>query len=143
MAVEGYHAQGTTVTLTTGGAVGCVRSVSLPEFSLEAIDASCLEDAAGGFMKKLAGGLIDGGEVQVTYVSVDAPDVPDGNQDTITIVVPQVTGTPPGTNGTQAGYTMSGTGFISSTSGGSLEINGLMENSFTFVFDGDTGPTVA
>ena len=56
MAVEGYHAQGTTVTLTTGGAVGCVRSVSLPEFSLEAIDASCLEDAAGGFMKKLSFG---------------------------------------------------------------------------------------
>jgi hypothetical protein len=142
MAVEGYHAQGTTVTLTNGGAVGCVRSVSLPEFSLEAIDASCLEDAVGGFMKKLAGGLIDAGEVQVTYVSVGAPDVPDGEQDTLTIVVPAVTaGTTP-SNGTMATYTISGTGFISSASGGSLEINGLMENSFTFVFDGDTGPTV-
>lgn len=141
MAVEGYHAQGTTVTLTTGGAVGCVRSVSLPEFSLEAIDASCLEDAAGGFMKKLSGGLIDAGEVQVTYVSVGAPDVPDGSQDTLTIVVPAVNAL--SSNGTQAGYTITGTGFISSASGGSLEINGLMENSFTFVFDGDTGPTIS
>ena len=141
MAVEGYHAQGTTVTLTTGGAVGCVRSVSLPEFSLEAIDASCLEDSVGGFMKKLSGGLIDAGEVQVTYVSVGAPDVPDGTQDTLTIVVPAAaTGS---SNGTQAGYTITGTGFISSASGGSLEINGLMENSFTFVFDGDTGPTIS
>lgn len=141
MAVEGYHAQGTTVTLTTGGAVGCVRSVSLPEFSLEAIDASCLEDSAGGFMKKLSGGLIDAGEVQVTYVSVDAPDVPDGAQDTLTIVVPAAAAG--SSNGTQAGYTVTGTGFISSASGGSLEINGLMENSFTFVFDGDTGPTIS
>jgi hypothetical protein len=141
MAVEGYHAQGTTVTLTTGGAVGCVRSVSLPEFSLEAIDASCLEDAAGGFMKKLSGGLIDAGEVQVTYVSVGAPDVPDGSQDTLTIVVPAVAAA--SSNGTQGGYTITGTGFISSASGGSLEINGLMENSFTFVFDGDTGPTIS
>jgi len=141
MAIEGYHAQGTTVTLTTGGAVGCVRSVSLPEFSLEAIDASCLEDSVGGFMKKLSGGLIDAGEVQVTYVSVGAPDVPDGAQDTLTIVVPAAAGA--SSNGTQAGYTITGTGFISSASGGSLEINGLMENSFTFVFDGDTGPTIS
>lgn len=141
MAIEGYHAQGTTVTLTTGGAVGCVRSVSLPEFSLEAIDASCLEDSVGGFMKKLSGGLIDAGEVQVTFVSIGAPDVPDGIQDTLTIVVPAVDSL--SSNGTQAGYTISGTGFISSASGGSLEINGLMENSFTFVFDGDTGPTVS
>jgi hypothetical protein len=141
MAIEGYHAQGTTVTLTTGGAVGCVRSVSLPEFSLEAIDASCLEDAVGGFMKKLSGGLIDAGEVQVTYVSVGAPKVPDGSQDTLTIVVPAIVAA--SSNGTQAGYTISGTGFISSTSGGSLEINGLMENSLTFVFDGETGPTVS
>ena len=141
MAIEGYHAQGTTVTLTTGGAVGCVRSVSLPEFSLEAIDASCLEDAVGGFMKKLSGGLIDAGEVQVTYVSVGAPDVPDGSQDTLTIVVPAVVAA--SSNGTQAGYTITGTGFISSASGGSLEINGLMENSLTFVFDGDTGPTIS
>jgi hypothetical protein len=141
MAVEGYHAQGTTVTLTTGGAVGCVRSVSLPEFSLEAIDASCLEDTAGGFMKKLSGGLIDGGEVQVTFVSTGAPTVPDGAQDTLTVVVPAVVSAT--SNGTQAGYTISGTGFISSASGGSLEINGLMENTLTFTFDGGTGPTVS
>ena len=140
MAVEGYHAQGTTVTLTAGGAIGCVRSVSLPEFSLEAIDASCLEDAAGGFMKKLSGGLVDAGEVQVTFVSVGAPTVPDGVQDTLTIVVPAASAS--SSNGTQAGYTLTGTGFISSSSGGSLEINGLMENTITFVFDGETGPSI-
>jgi len=141
MAVEGYHAQGTTVTLTAGGAIGCVRSVSLPEFSLEAIDASCLEDPAGGFMKKLSGGLVDAGEVQVTFVSVGAPTIPDGVQDTLTITVPAASAS--SSNGTQVGYTIAGTGFISSSSGGSLEINGLMENSLTFVFDGGTGPTVS
>ncbi len=141
MAIEGFHAQGTTVTLTTGGSIGCVRSVSLPEFTVEAIDASCLSDAAGSFMKKLSGGLIDGGEVQVTAVSTGSPIDPDGSQDTITIVVPAaVAGS---SNGTHTGYTLSGTGFVSSSSGGSLEINGLMENSFTFVFDGETGPTIS
>jgi hypothetical protein len=79
--------------------------------------------------------------VQVTAVSTGSPIDPDGSQDTITIVVPAaVAGS---SNGTQSGYTLSGTGFVSSSSGGSLEINGLMENSFTFVFDGETGPTIS
>lgn len=141
MAIEGFHAQGTTVTLTAGGAVGCVRSVSLPEFSIESIDASCLNDSMGSFMKKLSGGLVDAGEVQVTFVSVGVPTIPDGDQDTITIVVPATAGS--NDNGTHSGYTLTGTGFVSSSSGGSLEINGLMEHSLTFVFDGDTGPTVS
>lgn len=140
MAIDGYHAQGTTVSLTAGGSVGCVRSVSLPEFSLEAIDASCLEDAAGSFMKKLSGGLIDAGEVQVTFVSTGAFTIPDGGQDTITITVPAAAAG--SSNGTLTSFSISGTGFISSSSGGSLEVNGLMESSLTFTFDGDTGPTV-
>jgi len=139
MAVEGSTAQG--ITVTVGSAIGCVRSVTLPEFSLEAIDASCLEDAYGGFMKKLSGGLIDAGEVQVTYVSTGAPLTVSGEQQTCTIVIPAASSST--SNGTQAGYTLTGTGFISSASGGSLEINGLMENSVTFVFDGDTGPTIS
>jgi len=141
MAVDGYHAQGTTVSMTLTGAIGCVRSVSLPEFSLEAIDASCLNDAAGGFMKKLSGGLVDAGEVQVTFVSTGAFVVPDGQTDTLTITVPSVPTA--NSNGTHPGYTLSGSGFVSSSSGGSLEINGLMEHTVTFVFDGDTGPTVS
>lgn len=140
MAVDGYHAQGTTVTMTLTGAIGCVRSVSLPEFSLEAIDASCLDDTAGGFMKKLSGGLVDAGEVQVTFVSVGSPPIPDGKVDTLTIVVPSVPAA--NSNGTHSGYTLTGTGFVSSSSGGSLEINGLMEHTVTFVFDGVTGPSI-
>jgi hypothetical protein len=140
MAVEGYHAQGTTVTMTLTGAIGCVRSVSLPEFSLEAIDASCLNDAAGGFMKKLSGGLVDAGEVQVTFVSTGSFVIPDGQTDTLTITVPTVPTT--NSNGTHSGYTLTGSGFVSSSSGGSLEINGLMEHTVTFVFDGATGPSV-
>ncbi len=138
---NGYHAQGTTVTLTTAGAVECVRSVSLPEFSVEAIDASCLTDSAGSFMQKLSGGLIDGGEVQITSVASGAPRTPDGQQDTLTLTVPAVASA--SSNGTFAGYTLTGTGFITSSSGGSLEINGLMENSLTFVFDGDVGPAIS
>lgn len=140
MAVAGYHAQGTTVSITGGPAIGCVRSVSLPEMSLEVIEASCLSDTLGGFMSKLSGGLIDAGEITVTYISQGTPPVPNGGSDTITVTVPA-----PGadSNGTHSGYTITGSGFISSASGGSLEVNGLMENTITFVFDGYTGPTIS
>jgi len=139
----GSTAQGTTVVLDAGPVMGCVRSVSLPEMSLEVIDASCLSDTLGDFMSKLSGGLIDAGEVSVTYLSQGGPPVPDGTRDTITITVPAVTQPSGSQNGAHSGYTLTGSGFISSASGGSLEINGLVENTITFVFDGYSGPTIS
>lgn len=131
--MAGSTGQGTTVSLSGGGAVACLRSLTLPEWSMEEIDSSCLSDT--GFGKKIVGDLIDAG--QVSFMAVfelgDAPMTPTGLQDTITITFPIPT------DG-NAGGTLSGTGFISSCKLPDVEINGLLEQEVTFTFDGDTGP---
>ena len=130
--MAGFTGQGTTVALTTGGSVSCVRSLTLPTWSMESIDASCLSDT--GFMKKIAADLVDAGTVQVTAVfePTDEPYTPDGVQDTITITLPTAGAT---------GGILTGTGFISEATLPSVEIGGLLEQTFTFTFDGETGPT--
>lgn len=87
-----------------------------------------------GFMKKIAADLTDGGEVQVTVVFEldDVPFAPTGVQDTITVTLPSA--------GTSGGI-LTGTGYITSCSLPSVEIGGLLEQSFTFTFDGSVGPT--
>jgi hypothetical protein len=131
--MAGQSGQGSTVAFTTAGAVGCARSMTLPNWSMETIDASCLEDV--GFMKKVGADLVDGGEVEIVVLFEidDVPFTPSGDIDTITITIPSKTG------GTDA--TLSGTGFISSTQLPSLASSELMEQTITFVFDGQTGPT--
>ena len=126
--MAGQTGQGTTVAFTTAGAIGCVRSISLPEFSMEVIDAACLGDT--GFAKKIAGDLVDAGEVQITAVFEENGDiyVPDGVVDTITITLPD-------------GGVFSATGYITSNQLPNAEINTLMEQSITFTPDGVTGPT--
>jgi len=130
--MAGLTGQGTTVALTTGGSVACVRSLTLPTWSMESIDASCLSDT--GFMKKIAADLVDGGSVEVVAVfeASDTPYAPDGVTDTITITLPSAGAT---------GGILTGTGFISDCTLPSVEIGGLLVQSFTFVFDGETGPT--
>ncbi len=130
--MAGLTGQGTTVALTTGGSVACVRSLTLPTWSMDSIDASCISDT--GFMKKIAADLVDAGTVQVTAVFEADDDVfaPTGDQDTITITLPNA--------GTTSGI-LTGTGFVSECTLPSMEIGGLLEQSFTFTFDGETGPT--
>ena len=69
------------------------------------------------------------------FDTTSAPYTPDGIQDTITVTLPVA----PGTGGT--GGILTGTGFISECTLPSAETGGLMEQTITFVFDGDTGPT--
>ncbi len=130
--MAGLTGQGTTVALTNGGTVACIRSLTLPTWSMDAIDASCLSDT--GFMKKIAADLVDGGNVQCTVVfeAADEPFTPDGSSDTITVTLPSAGST---------GGILTGTGFVSECTLPSMEIGGLLEQSFTFTFDGETGPT--
>ena len=121
--ITGQTGQGSTVTI--GSAVGCVRSVTLPTFSMDSIDASCLSDT--GFMKKISADLSDAGEVQIVAAYGGASQELTGEQETITITFGD-------------GGSLSGTGFISAVDHGSLETGGLMEITTTFTFDGDTGP---
>jgi hypothetical protein len=144
MAVEGATSQGTTVAFTTIGTIACVRSISLPEFSLEAIEASCLSSSGANnppgtgvvaeFTKKLPGQLVDAGEISITMVFAldDEPEIPNGLIDTVTVTLPSAGAT---------GGILTGTGFVSSCQMPSLEPNGLLEQTITFVFDGGTGPT--
>jgi hypothetical protein len=121
--ITGQTGQGSTVTIAS--AVGCVRSVTLPTFSMDSIDASCLSDT--GFMKKISADLSDAGEVQIVAAYGGASQELSGEQETITITFGD-------------GGSLSGTGFISAVDHGSLETGGLMETTTTFTFDGDTGP---
>ena len=124
--ITGQTGQGSTVTIAS--AVGCVRSVTLPTFSMDSIDASCLSDT--GFMKKISADLSDAGEVQIVAAYGGASQELTGTQETITITFGD-------------GGSLSGTGFISAVDHGSLETGGLMETTTTFTFDGDTGPAYA
>ncbi len=130
--MAGFTGQGTTVAFTTAGSVSCVRSITLPTWSMDSIDASCLSDT--GFMKKIAADLVDAGTVQLTVVFEpnDEPYAPDGSQDTVTVTLPSAGST---------GGILTGTGFISECTLPSVEIGGLLEQTITFTFDGETGPT--
>jgi hypothetical protein len=158
MAIEGATGQSTTVAFADIGTIACVRSISLPEFSIESIDASCiapsapalpnrppidddglsptqdLNDIIAEYSKKIPGQLVEAGEIQITMVFAltDHPHIPNGLVDTITITLPNA--------GTTGGI-LTGTGFISSCQMPSIELNGLLEQTITFVFDGNTGPT--
>jgi hypothetical protein len=131
--MAGQTGQGSTVAFTTAGAVGCARSMTLPNWTMEAVDASCLETV--GFMAKVGADLVDGGEIEIVVLFEidDVPFAPSAVIDTITVTIPSKTG------GTAA--TLSGTGFISSVGLPSLATSELMEQTVTFTFDGQTGPT--
>lgn len=132
--MAGSTGQGTSVAFTTAGAVACLRSLTLPEWSMEEIESSCLSDT--GFGKKIVGDLVDAGNVSMTMVFEldDSPMTPDGVNDTLTITFP----TPPAG---ATGATLSGTGFISSCTLPEVTIGGLLEQTVVFTFDGETGPT--
>jgi hypothetical protein len=132
--MAGSTGQGTTVALSGGGAITCLRSLTLPEWSMEEIDTSCLSDT--GFTKKIVSDLVDAGSVSMTLVFdlTDSPVTPDSESDTLTVTFP----TPPG--GT-SGATLAGTGYVLSCTLPEVTIGGLLEQTVVFVFDGATGPT--
>jgi len=148
MAINALTGQNTTVSFSGLGTISCVRSISLPEFSLESVDASCLDDSTPNsppgtsvnaeFTKKIPGMLVDAGECQITMVFApgDSFHIPNGLQDTITVTLPAALNA-------GSGQALSGTGFVSSCQAPSVELNGLLEQTITFVFDGDTGPTLS
>ena len=119
---------GLGTTASFGGTGGCVRSVTLPEFSQEAIDVSCLDST--GFMEKIKAGLADAGEVSCTVLWEDDYVPPTIGADVaVTITLPD-------------GAIFAGSGWVSSVSFGSAEVGSVIEATVTVTFDGVTGPTV-
>lgn len=130
MAYVGMTGQGATVVLSTTGAIGCIRSIKLPEWSQEKIDASCLDTT--DWMRYIPGDLKDPGQLELTAVFDPSIGVPEPSvQETVTVTFP--IGDP--SNSTPA--TLTGSGFVQSVSQPSMEINNLLELSLTFCFDGD------
>lgn len=118
---------GLGTTISFGGTGGCVRSVTLPEFSQEAIDVSCLDSV--GFMEKIKAGLADPGEVSAVVLWEDDYTPPDIGEDvSVTITLPDSS-------------TFAGTGWVSGLSYGSAEVGSVIECTITVTFDGVAGPT--
>ena len=135
----GMTGQGATVTLSVTGDLGCVKAIQLPEWTQSKIDASCLNTT--GYKKYIPGDLSEPGEVTFTVVYEGLCPLPglavdSGSKvaETLTITIPD----PEANSGTLA--TLEGTGFISSVSQPNMEVDGLLELSVTFCFDG--GATV-
>ncbi len=134
MAFVGMTGQGATVNLSVTGAIGCIRSIKLPEWTQEKVDASCLNTT--GFKRYIAGDLTEPGQVEMTAVFDPANGVPDpsagelGAEETITVTFPVAN------EGGDAAV-LTGKGFLMSVGLPSMEVDNLLEVNFTFCFNGD------
>ena len=126
--VDAYTGQGVTVSLT--GVTACVKSITLPTFTQDTIEIPCLTDGLGTFKKKMPGGLVDAGEIQIVCLFANSVVIPVFGQETLTITFADSS-------------TLSGSGFVSSVDHGAAETGAVMEMTITFVFDGNTGPASA
>ena len=137
MAFVGDTGQGGTASLSVSGVIGvCYRSIQLPNWTMEKVDASCI--STEGFMRYIPADVIDPGDIQLEAI-FDAAD-----QDVSSVIgeVQEITITFPKTIETStAGATLIGTGFVSANQLPSMALNELMVLSLTFSFDGDEGPT--
>lgn len=144
--LKGRTGQGCVVTLAGSAFNACVRSITLPNWTQEKIDITCIEDK--GYQKFIAGDITDPGECTVTMLWAPNDDIGDdsadavpgdlivGKADTLTITFPSYSADVGG----GGGGSLSGTGFITSLDLPDLSVNSLLEYSFTFCFDGFTGP---
>lgn len=130
---------GTTCALTTGSAfVPLITSIDVGEQTLGEIDASHL--GTTGYMEKVKQDLIDAGSVTINFLadSTDsdkfAPPIGAAAADTLTITLPEQVDA-------NNAATIAGTGFISSWKPPEFVNNELQRGSFTFTWDGYTGPT--
>lgn len=131
MAYVGDTGQGATISFSTTSDVGCVRSMDLPDWTMEKVDATCLDTT--DFGRFVAGDLTDPGEITLTAVFDATNAIPaDGVVETVTVTFPI------GTSGNTTNATLVGSGFISRRKLPTLETNQLMELELTFAFDGDT-----
>lgn len=131
MAYKGMTGQGATAVLSVTGGVGCIRSIQLPEWTQEKIDASCLDTT--DWKSYIPGDLTDPGQVTMTAVFDPSIDIPAcGVIEDLTITFP--IGDP--TNTTQA--TLTGSGFIQSVQQPNMVIDGLLELTIVFCYDGDS-----
>lgn len=120
---------GATISLPGLGFTGCIRSIGLPEWVMEKIDASCLDSV--DFFEYVFADLSDAGDVTMTVAFDPEVALPAmGKTDTLTITWPISNPA----NNTAA--TLVGSGAITSLTLPTLETNTLQEMTIVFSFDG-------
>jgi|SRR6056297_485492 len=125
---------GATLTLATTGAVGAIRSMTLPEIVMEKIETTVL--GTTDFMEYMPGDLSDPGELTATILfDAEDDDLPSrGVAETVTVTFPVHT------SGNTTNATLAGTGFITSVKMPDMATNELQVMELTIAFDGLTGP---
>ena len=133
----GRTGQGVAIVLP-GGAVGRMRSIQLPEWTMERVDATSIENN-NGFMNYVSGDLADPGQIVAEVIFDPALATPlmggCGGTTTVTFPLTLCRETP---NSTPA--TLSGTGFVTVLGFPNMAVNELMILTVTISFDGETGP---
>jgi len=137
MAYLGDTGQGAVLKLS-GSTIAMIRSMTLPEWALEKIDASTLDST--GFMKYVPGDLADPGELVAELVFDPADDIPvlGGCGEMLLLewpINPCRDGTPHNTPAT-----LSGSAFVSNINYGNLALNELNTLTITFTFNGEVTP---
>ena len=126
--------QGATLTLATTGAVGVIRSMTLPEFAIDKIETSDLSTT--GFKTYIATDLAAPGELTAEIIfDAEDDDVPSfGVSETVTVTWPIHT------TGNTTNATLAGTGFITNFKLPDMQIGELQVATITVAFDGLTDP---
>lgn len=136
----GDTGQGALFTMTGLNLVSRVKSIKLPEFVQEKLDATSLNTS--GFMEYVAGDTIDPGEITLELIFDPLDDIGQpimgGCGEEVEITFPRSPCRESGvsTNAAQ----MIGTGFVTNVDWPNLAINELMIATVTIAFDGGTGP---
>ena len=138
MAYLGDTGQGATLVMTGLSLVSRVKSMQMPEWAMEKLDATGL--GTSGFMEYVAGDVIDPGEctVELIFDPLDNIDSIMGDcGETCTIELPtSLCRETPSPNAA----TLAGTAIITNVQFPNLAINELMIVTLTIAFDGGTGP---
>lgn len=140
MSIVGTTGQGTTAVLTNAGIVGCVRGITLPAWTQDKIDASCLDTV--GFMRYIASDLTDPGDCELEIIFDPSFDFTGlvGVDDTLTVTFAISGESAPDTPNT-TNAVLTGSGFISNYNLPDLALSTLAVVNVTFSFDGEEGPT--
>ena len=132
--MAGDTGNGATLVLATTGAVGDIQSMTLPEWTLDAIEDSHL--GTTNFKTFIASDLADPGQLTATIVSSStvAFAAPTGVAETVTVTWPI------GTSGNTVAATFIGTGFITSKKLPDLANGALQVRTLTVKYNGQTEP---
>jgi len=140
MAYLGDTGQGALFTMAALSLQSRVKSIQLPEFAQEKIDATSL--LTNGFMEYISGDVVDPGEITLELIfdpqdDFDALTRMGGCGEALEIEFPKS----PCRTGATTAATLAGTGFVINMAMPNLAINELMIITLTIAFDGETGPT--